>query len=153
MIYLKNKLYLSICILISFVGISHSQEVIKEKEEVVKTPINTQREKIDGIIATVGDYLILDSDIDKAFIEISSQGSSIKDITRCQMLGKLLEDKLYAHQAVQDSIVVSDAEIKSMMEERINYMVENVGSMDKVLKYYKKIMKRILNRIFLIFIF
>ncbi len=138
MIYLKNKLYLSICILISFVGISHSQEVIKEKEEVVKTPINTQREKIDGIIATVGDYLILDSDIDKAFIEISSQGSSIKDITRCQMLGKLLEDKLYAHQAVQDSIVVSDAEIKSMMEERINYMVENVGSMDKVLKYYKK---------------
>jgi peptidyl-prolyl cis-trans isomerase SurA len=82
--------------------------------------------------------MILDSDIDKAFIEISSQGGSVKDITRCQMLGKLLEDKLYAHQAIQDSIIVSDAEIKGQMTDRINYLVENIGSMEKVLKYYKK---------------
>jgi peptidyl-prolyl cis-trans isomerase SurA len=49
--------------------------------------------KIDGIIATVGDFIILDSDIDKSYLELSSQGNSVKDITRCQML-KLLEDKL-----------------------------------------------------------
>jgi peptidyl-prolyl cis-trans isomerase SurA len=55
-----------------------------------------QRQKIDGIIATVGDFIILDSDIDKSYLELSSQGNSVKDITRCQMLGKLLEDKLYA---------------------------------------------------------
>ena len=51
---------------------------------------------------------ILDSDIDKSYLELSSQGNSIKDITRCQMLGKLLEDKLYAHQAIQDSIIVRE---------------------------------------------
>ncbi len=56
----------------------------------------------------MGDLLVLDSDIDKTFLELSSQGNSVKDITRCQMLGKLLEDKLYAHQAIQDSIVVTD---------------------------------------------
>ena len=121
------------------IGIAHAQEIIKEKDSIVKKPfVSGSRQKIDGIIANVGDYIILDSDIDKSYIEISSQGNSIKDITRCQMLGKLMEDKLYAHQAVQDSVVVTDAEIKNMMEERINYMVENVGSMDKVLKYYKK---------------
>jgi peptidyl-prolyl cis-trans isomerase SurA len=37
-------------------------------------------------------------------------------------VGKLLEDKLYAHQAIQDSVKVTDAEVKGMMEERLSYM-------------------------------
>ncbi len=116
-----------------------AQEIIKEKEAVVAEKVkDNERKKIDGIIATVGDYIVLDSDIDKSFLELSSQGNSIKDISRCQMLGKLLEDKLYAHQAVQDSIKVTDAEIKGMMQERLSYMVEQIGSMEKVIKYYKK---------------
>ncbi len=116
-----------------------AQEIIKDSVEVPVKKLNlSQRQKVDGIIATVGDYIVLDSDIDKAFIEIASQGGSIKDITRCQMLGKLLEDKLYAHQAIQDSVQVTDSEIKGMLEERLNYMVEQIGSMEKVIKYYKK---------------
>lgn len=116
-----------------------AQEIIKEPENVVKEKTDpNQRKKIDGVIATVGDYIILDSDIDKSFLELSSQGNSIKDITRCQMLGKLLEDKLYAHHAIQDSIKVTDAEVKNMMQERLTYMVEQIGSMEKVVKYYKK---------------
>ena len=117
----------------------NAQEIIKEKPtDSVKVKVPQSRQKVDGIIATVGEYMVLDSDIDKAYLEISSQGNSIKDITRCQMLGKLLEDKLYSHQAIQDSIVVRDDEIKKMMEDRINYMVEQIGSMDKVIQYYKK---------------
>jgi peptidyl-prolyl cis-trans isomerase SurA len=117
----------------------HSQEIIKEKaSDSTKVKLSSSRQKVDGIIATVGDYIILDSDIDKGYLEISSQGNSIKDISRCQMLGKLLEDKLYAHQAIQDSIVVKDDEVKKMMDDRINYMVEQIGSLDKVIEYYKK---------------
>jgi peptidyl-prolyl cis-trans isomerase SurA len=137
--YLQNNFLLTICLVFTAIA-SNAQEIIKEETAVVKKTEakQTGRQKIDGIVANVGDYIILDSDIDKAFIEISSQGNSVKDITRCQMLGKLLEDKLYAHQAIQDSIVVSDAEIKGLMTERVNYLVENIGSMEKVLKYYKK---------------
>ena len=76
--------------------------------------------------------------MDKAYLEISSQGNSIDDITRCQMLGKLMEDRLYAHQAIQDSIVVTDAEIKDKLDRQMNYMVEQLGSVDKVVKYFKK---------------
>jgi peptidyl-prolyl cis-trans isomerase SurA len=119
--------------------VASAQEIIKDS---VITPVkkiqSTGKQKIDGVIATVGDYIILDSDIDKSYLEISTQGGSVKDITRCQMLGKLLEDKLYAHQAIQDSIVVTDAEVKGMMEDRLNYMVEQIGSLEKVVKYYKK---------------
>lgn len=116
-----------------------AQEIIKDTVNPTKIKITSNhKQKIDGIIATVGDYIILDSDIDKSFLEISSQGGSVKGISRCQMLGKLLEDKLYAHQAVQDSIVVTNDEIKSKLEEQLNYMVEQLGSMDKVVKYFKK---------------
>lgn len=115
-----------------------SQEIIKEQEPVKKEVKQSKRQKVDGIIATVGDYTILDSDIDKAFLEIEGSGGSIKDITRCQMLGKLLEDKLYAHQAIQDSIVVKDEEVKEKMNQQIDYMVEQLKTMDNVVKYFKK---------------
>ncbi|WP_374175178.1 peptidylprolyl isomerase [Flavobacterium tructae] len=131
---------LTMCFLFFFNSIISAQEVIKDT--VVSKPAITmtsgQKLKVDGIIATVGDYIVLDSDIDKAFLEISAQGGSTKDITRCQMLGKLLEDKLYAHQAIQDSIVVSDAEVRTMMDERLNYMIQQVGDINKVVAYYKK---------------
>ncbi len=136
---LKNTFFLAFATILLANNIANSQEIIVEKDTVkIKKNVLVGRQKIDGIIATLGDFIVLDSDIDKSFIEISSQGNSVKDITRCQMLGKLLEDKLYAHQAIQDSIVVTDSEIKSMMDDRINYMVGEVGSMEKVLKYYKK---------------
>ncbi|MEZ7499219.1 peptidylprolyl isomerase [Flavobacterium sp. Arc3] len=119
--------------------ITRAQEIIRDSVITPAKKVQTnQRQKIDGIIATVGDYIILDSDIDKSYLELSSQGNSVKDITRCQMLGKLLEDKLYAHQAIQDSVKVTDAEVKGMMEERLSYMVGQIGSLDKVIKYYKK---------------
>jgi peptidyl-prolyl cis-trans isomerase SurA len=53
------------------------------------------------------------------------------------MLGSL-EDKLYAHQAIQDSVKVTDAEIKGVMEEKLDFIVGKIGSMDKVVEYYKK---------------
>ena len=136
---INNKIALTFFLLVFSSAITKAQEIIKDSAVVsVKKIQSNQKQKIDGVIATVGDYIILDSDIDKSYLEISSQGGSVKDITRCQMLGKLLEDKLYAHQAVQDSIKVTDAEIKGMMEDRLNYMTEQLGSLDKVVKYYKK---------------
>lgn len=97
------------------------------------------RMKIDGVIATVGDYIILDSDIDKNFLEATANGNDVSKITRCEMLGKLLEERLYAHQALQDSIVVTDSEINSSMNEKIDIMLEQSrGSMDDLVKFYKK---------------
>ena len=133
------KLVLTMCFLFFFNSIISAQEIIKDT--VIQKPVQLQsgqKQKIDGIIANVGDYIVLDSDIDKGFLEITAQGGSTKDISRCQMLGKLLEDKLYAHQAIQDSIVVSDAEIRGMMDDRLNYMVQQVGDINKVVAYYKK---------------
>ncbi len=107
---------------------------------VVSTSAFSQfkKQKVDGVVGVVGEYIILDSDIDKSYLELTSQNIDVKDISRCQMIGKLLEDKLYAHVAIQDSIVVKDEEVNSKLDEQVSYMVEQLGSMDKVVEYFKK---------------
>lgn len=137
--YISSKLTVAVIAILCTVGFANAQEIIKDsvKTKEVK-PTTSKRQKVDGVIATVGDYIILDSDVDKSFLELSSQGQSIKDITRCQILGRLLEEKLFAHQAQQDSIVIKDEEIKEKMNDQIAYMVEQLGSMEKVVKYFKK---------------
>ncbi len=136
--FINKNAMLCFCLFMMSTSFVWAQEIILDSVKTKKTVVEIKRQKIDGIIATVGDFNILDSDIDKSFLELSSQGNSVKDITRCQMLGKLLEDKLYAHQAVQDSIIVTDDEVKTKMEEQLAYMVEQLGSMDKVVQYFKK---------------
>ncbi|MBF0694377.1 MAG: peptidylprolyl isomerase [Flavobacterium sp.] len=134
--YTNSLLTVAVVLLTSIMS---AQEIIPETEVAQNTPTQTgKRQKIDGIVATVGDYIVLDSDIDKTLLELSAQGASVKDISRCQLLGKLLEDKLYAHQAIQDSIVVSDAQVNDKVNYQMTYMVEQLGTMDKVIKYFKK---------------
>ena len=91
---------------------SFSQEIIEESVEVEapKTTVidsvkdSMKRVKLDGVAAVIGDFVILDSDIDKQFTQLEAGGISTEDITRCQLFGKLLEDKLYIHHAIQDSL-------------------------------------------------
>ena len=99
---------------------------------------NFKRIKLDGISAVIGDYVILESDIEKTLIDLRNQGASTEDVTRCGLLGKLMEDRLYAHQAVQDSVLVSDDEVNATGERQLQSLVQQIGSMEKVLKYYKK---------------
>ena len=69
---------------------------------------------------------------------MESQGIPTKGVTRCELLGKLMEDKLYAHHATQDSLEISDAEIYSYVDQSIEYFTEQLGSLEKVLEFYNK---------------
>ncbi len=115
------------------------EPVLEAKMEIKKDSVsNFKRIKLDGIAAVVGDYVILESDIEKTLIDLKSQGASTEDITRCGLLGKLMEDRLYAHQAVQDSLLVSDDEVELTSERQIQSFIAQMGSMEKLLKFYKK---------------
>ena len=100
--------------------------------------MDNNRNKIDGVAAVVGDFLVLDSDIDKQFNQLKASGISTDDMTRCQVFGKLLEDKLYQHHAIQDSIVVNTLEIQSFVDQQIDAFAEQIGSMEKLINYYNK---------------
>ncbi len=123
-----------------------STGVIKNSEEYIETPPAVYNDslkkfnhyKAEAVSGVVGDYVILDSDIDKGYIEIQAQGGSVEGITRCQLMGKLMEDKLYAHQAKIDSLLVPDSEINSKIDQQIQYMIGELGSEEKVAQYYRK---------------
>ncbi|KKO06381.1 hypothetical protein LCGC14_0068000 [marine sediment metagenome] len=147
----KNSIYIGAVLLFSSVVTAQDSiptvtdnqvepmEAVAEAAPVKKdSSINFKRIKLDGIAAVVGDYVILDSDIEKTLIDLKSQGASTDDITHCGLLGKLMEDRLYANQAVQDSILVSDDEVNATGDRQLQSLVQQIGSMDKVLKYYKK---------------
>ena len=121
-----NKIVALCCLMIAVVG--YSQDSISTKKRL----------KIDGVSAVVGDYVILESDVDKAYVELESQGVSTAEVSRCNLLGKLMEDKLYAHHAEQDSIEVSNDDINNYVEQTIDYFVSQFGDIEKVLEFYKK---------------
>ncbi|PQB03949.1 peptidylprolyl isomerase [Aureitalea marina] len=106
-----------------------------EKKDTVRT---FKRFKAEGVTAVVGNYVILDTDIDKSYLELKQQGISVEEITRCELLGKLMEDKLYAHQAKIDSILIPDAEINNRIDQQMQYLITELGSEEKVAEFYRK---------------
>ncbi len=139
--FINNKsAFLSVIVALLGFNLS-AQEVVGTQQDSVKqveVPKFNPNKRIDGVVAVVGDHIILDSDIDKMYLEIRQRRNDLSEFSRCQILGRLMEDKMYAHHAVQDSVMVSDAEINSIVDNNIEYLLKNVGSMDKILDYYRK---------------
>ncbi|QLG44171.1 peptidylprolyl isomerase [Costertonia aggregata] len=143
-----NKIILGLALLVSMVATSQENDSIPKVPEEPEleasldiekdTVQNFKKIKLDGVAAVVGDYVILDSDIEKTYIDLKSQGVSTEDITKCSLLGKLMEDRLYAHQAVQDSLLVSDDEVNANIDRQLQSFVSQIGSMEKLLKFYRK---------------
>ena len=122
-------------------GLVQSQEIIDDEKKTIVKEMKTDSTKlikVDGVAAVVGDFVILDSDIDKQFAQLEASGVSTKDISRCQLFGKLLEDKLYIHHAIQDSIVINDAEVRSYVDQQLEGFAQQIGSMEKLIAYYNK---------------
>ncbi|GAA3567892.1 peptidylprolyl isomerase [Snuella lapsa] len=119
-----------------------AQEVIEEAAEEdsmeAKATVNAlQGQKVDGVAAVVGDFIILESDIPKEFEQIKAAGGSVEGLDNCQIMGMLLENKLYQHHAIQDSIVVADAEVRRSVDYQIEqFLTQTNGSMERLLKFY-----------------
>jgi peptidyl-prolyl cis-trans isomerase SurA len=113
---------------------SEMAEVI-EVQDTVKpfTPV-----KLDGVAGVVGDFVVLEFDIDKTLFDLKQQGQNVRDISRCQMMENLLESNLLTHQAVQDSIVVREGQINAYVDQQIERFRSVLGSDEKVVAYYKK---------------
>ena len=136
------------CISLVIAQGSFAQEVIvtdstaiQPKDQVVRNNQvqgDFKKLKVDGIAGVVGGYVILDSDVDMMYQDLKSQGVSTADVTDCQLAGSLMESKLYAHHAIQDSILVPDVEISNFVDQQLSQMVGQIGSMEKVLSFYKR---------------
>ena len=96
-----------------------------------------ERVKVDGVAVVVGKNIVLDSDIEKFKKEIELRSEGKITIADCEMLEEIMLQKLMAHHAVIDSIVVSDDQVTARVEETIASFSQQLGGdMNKVVEYY-----------------
>ena len=98
--------------------------------------ITAQKVKIDAVGVVVGKNIVLDSDIEKFKLELENSSEGKIQISDCEMLEQLMLQKLLAHHAVVDSIIVSDAEVNDQVERNIQFFSQEYGSIEKVVEAY-----------------
>ena len=111
----------------------------------VSTTYAQNSQVIDKIVAVVGKNIIMQSDIEEQYMQYRLQGGikgSASSI-RCEILEDQLFRKLMLNQAELDSIEVTDTQIDAEMEYRIRYYLSQLGSQEKVEKYFNKTMAEI----------
>ncbi len=105
---------------------------------MVQAQPQAQGEVIDRIIGVVGNEIILLSDIENDLIQMKMQGADPDGASRCEIIDDLLFQKLLLNQAKLDSLVVSEGEIQSQIEGRLEYFLSLFGSIEAFEKEYGK---------------
>lgn len=94
--------------------------------------------KVDGVEVVIGSNIVLQSDVIK-FKEELNQNPLYKDqkeLSSCEILENLMLNKLLAHQAVIDSVEVSQEQILSAVKRQVAYFKQQLGSEEKVVEFY-----------------
>ena len=104
-----------------------------------------QKNVIDEVVWVVGDEAILLSDIEKRRLEY---GSQVKGNPYCVIPEQLAIQKLFLHQAVIDSVNVTDEEVNQYVENDLNEKVLMAGSKEKLEEYMKMPMVQIREELF-----
>lgn len=104
----------------------------------ISVGISAQSTVIDQVIARVGGEYILLSDLEEQFALAASQSNEpLPPEARCQMLDQLLVGKLLYNQSKLDSIEVTDSEVESQLNARIDRILSYMqGSIEQFEDYY-----------------
>lgn len=93
----------------------------------------------DKIIAKVDNNIILKSDLEKAYLQyISNSQARVGSQLKCQILESLVINKLMVAKAEMDSVVVSDEEVTSNLNNRMNVFISRIGSEERIEEFYGK---------------
>lgn len=93
---------------------------------------------IDEVVWVVGDEAIYKSEVEEQYRQMQYDGQRIDGDPYCVIPEQLAVQKLFLHQAKLDTITVPDATVFQQVEARINYLIANIGSKEKMEEYFKK---------------
>lgn len=83
---------------------------------------------VDKIIAKVDNYIVLKSELELAYQSYLAEGNPASDQARCDILNRLIINKLMVAKAEIDSVVVSDGEVDGNTDQRMNMILQNSGN-------------------------
>jgi len=93
---------------------------------------------IDRVIGVVGDFNILQSDIEQDYLQLKMQGRYVGPDIRCNIYNSFIERKLLMTQAKIDSVEVGPDMVEMQMESRLNYFIGQFGSEEEMEDYFSK---------------
>ncbi|MDO9152523.1 MAG: peptidylprolyl isomerase [Paludibacter sp.] len=102
------------------------------------TTIFAQTNIIDEVIWIVGDEAILRSEVEEQKLRAQYEGAPIQGDPYCVIPEQIAIQKLFLHQAILDSIVVNESNVKNQVENRLNYFISQIGSKEKMEEYFGK---------------
>ncbi len=93
---------------------------------------------LDRVVAVVGKYPILQSDIENQYTELKRQGFPFSTDPRCYILESLLVNKLLIIQAEIDSVEVTDEDAQRTVDLKLQEFIMTAGSQENLEGYFKK---------------
>lgn len=94
---------------------------------------NTQNQPAaDKIVATVGDKIVLQSDLENMLVKQKEQYHTLPPEAPCMVLEQMLSQNVLTLQAEKDSLPVSEDEVEQNLEHRVRYFISLYGSQQKM---------------------
>lgn len=105
---------------------------------VMVTSLRGRAQELDKIVAIVGEDVVLYSDVENQYAYFIASGQADDGTLRCQIMEKLIIEKLLLNKSRQDSLVVTDDQVESELGRKLNYFIQGYGSVKKLEAEYKK---------------
>ena len=104
--------------------------------------VPARAQKYDGVIeksvALIGNDIVMLSDIEAEAQMQRARGLTVDKSARCEILEGFLVSKLFLTQAKLDSLVVNDAQVSAMLDQRMNEILTTLGGEQKTEEYFGK---------------
>ena len=105
---------------------------------IIPAQVQAQDNIVDEIVWVVGDEAILRSDVEEQRIRYQYDGTQIEGDPYCFIPEQLALQKLYLDQAKIDSVYADEKNVSTQVDMRINYLVSQIGSKEKLEEYFGK---------------
>lgn len=93
---------------------------------------------VDEVAWTIGDQPIYKSDVEEAYQQALYERMPIKGDPYCVFPEQLAIEKLFLHQADIDTVEVAESMVSLAVDQRMNYLITNLGSKEKVEEYFHR---------------
>lgn len=87
---------------------------------------------------TIGDDPIYKSEIEQTYRDMQQDREAINGDPYCVIPEMMAIQRLYLHQADIDTIEVQDSQVQLQVDQQINFLINNLGSREKVEQYFRK---------------
>jgi peptidyl-prolyl cis-trans isomerase SurA len=93
---------------------------------------------LDRVVAIVGDFKILQSDIENLYLQYQAENATTPGDMKCMILEDFLAQNLLLNQAKIDSIEVSESQVEMQLDSRLDFFISQIGSQERLEQYFNK---------------